>query len=181
MSNFSINSSFCGCCSWSMPWPSLECITCRFVITQLRGSFSCQVINSQGLFIPYVLEDSFLVAVVYYCGGLFVNFCTSSPVPLCRLSGCEMYRPSSSHQEGNLVRRRYGSESEEDKGSSYVINTSSTQQTFAASEEQSLLTSSSSHQTSSVMSLSNASRDRTQEFLNTVRSFQVRIVFYKGS
>ena len=78
------------------------------------------------------------------------------------------------------LRRRYGSESEERQNDSYVIpphqqnqHTQSESHYSQAQAESSLPTSYSSS-SSSIMSLSNASRDRTQEFMSAVRSFQGR-------
>ncbi len=88
------------------------------------------------------------------------------------------HRVGSSHS--NLVRRRYGSESENgDDGAngSYVIPASTVRSSTLSADpkEDSAVPADFASSASSVssMSLSNSSRDRTGEFLNAVRSFQV--------
>ncbi len=80
--------------------------------------------------------------------------------------------PNHDHSSSNvLVRRRYGSESDNDKGDSYVIARDGASNTT--------LTTSSSHEpfpegsSAFAMAMANSSRDRKAEFINAVRSFQV--------
>ncbi len=93
-----------------------------------------------------------------------------------------MYPHRVGSSQSNLVRRRYGSESENgDDGAngSYVIPASTVRSSTLSADpkEDAAVPASydfaSSASSVSSMSLSNSSRDRTGEFLNAVRSFQV--------
>ncbi len=90
-----------------------------------------------------------------------------------------MYPHRVGSSQSNLVRRRYGSESEngDDANGSYVIPASTVRSSTLSADpkEDAAVPADFASSASSVssMSLSNSSRDRTGEFLNAVRSFQV--------